>query len=974
MKIPPSGDRSQWQDHQPNPVSDQSVAHNQRKYTSQPDVTPVTPSPHSQASPAATALTDRTTAPIRVKKGWGVALLVKVVSPVVQRMMSSEASRASDQMRDRKKKLKADLDKTRSRIKSCSKQLEALDKKLKKARLAVDKGKAQSQDQLLALLDEKKQLHEQMAELEGTLPWQEFQLDDLEQRQETLEQQVKKSRELAVMALDAGAEMASGLRQIYKHKQKNKNHNRPYELQFDRLHMTQKGRYELGAKDARLVLDNFSKNTDGSLTLSISEYTATCTSSDNRGISTPPTTVAVAFQVRLKKPLSDYLHTLMTCDLKDIPGKVISFHKEFNKILATRTSEEDKPPELMDFIDFEVGHVSIGHETSADLLSRAGLEPLLQLLHPVIADYKNGFDDAAMQTRNQSLHEIRKSTSKHNATVSHTQTLIQALQEEQQHLPDTPQMHRLKQALLTRQEALQTELDSAKKELERYQGTVEQLSKLNEIQTRKFASGRNDWVEASSNIGNLLMTLREACQTATPDHPVKLRCQPQRLSFGTTTDLDIDQLQADISSVHLDDNGVLTVDIPRLSTHITFSHGLEGPVNKMPVNLYGARLKLNPPLGKLVNDVLKLKFPLQVKTIMDLSQQIRALLSGIDDESAAPTKLVQLSLTDASLQTPEGERFCNDTSTVDCQDLAQSLTQTFGATISDDQITKTLGKLVAPDSHEHKAILHLLAMGLLGMEGEARTMVPLPQHSLTSPTPTSSAHTQTTTSSAIDLTIQETPVNMEETIIEPLHKVIPDEIPDDTTHIDTPSLSLSPEPPESVEASTVSVIPQQDKSEPLEYSDTTHELPHSQALEALPEPESDTVSDSTPFVPLETLNGFQTFNPLPDANARQTRVTGMGQESVALEMDSSASSVFGKMPWYTRWLLGSKDLKFEVKVARSERGVELSHPEVRVKKASRLRRFLANRLLKKRTAWLAIDHTGLQTLRLVADVPSGSKR
>lgn len=82
-----------------------------------------------------------------------------------------------------------------------------------------------------------------------------------------------------------------------------------------------------------------------------------------------------------------------------------------------------------------------------------------------------------------------------------------------------------------------------------------------------------------------------------------------------TSSVELSQLKVNVSDFSFSPSGVVELTIPEMASHITLQNEVTGEKKSVPVIVRGAAIKIRPPFGLLVKELLQLKFPVDSKML-----------------------------------------------------------------------------------------------------------------------------------------------------------------------------------------------------------------------------------------------------------------------------------------------------------------------------------------------------------------------
>ncbi|WP_153301759.1 hypothetical protein [Endozoicomonas arenosclerae] len=899
--------------------------------------------------------------------GGSVSTIANVLTPLALMGMDSSSKKTRKLIKKNLEDSKAGQSRDSKRLNAARKELTKVNSQLVRLRVSLGAMSAKQMQNYQTALKASIGLNREIAELEARDSWSTTRQQLLQKDLEQFNHKTDQTRQLTEAAAYAGAKFIGGLRQVYQSDPSEKASEKVRLMKLGDLKMADQDHYEVSVQDLGVAIETFHRNEDGTVTLHIAECSGRCTALNKNGDVTGPVRLNGGMKVVIKEPLAELVDQLMKCSLLKLPFRVQGMTEEFDK-RAKKVIQDlnGKKPEMQDYIDFEVSALNIDDEETQQvnsILSRQGVNIILELLNPVVSSFKGMADDQLQTRMSTQSATLTFEAEKRRNQIGRFEEVIHQLEDDIAHVSSDDSHSALKAELIKTLEELKQEKQLASTKQNENDEVNKIYKSLIAVNDKWRKSDRNEWVEGYTNLANAFLTLRDAESHATEADPVVLKCPMQRIPIGRFAHLDVEGMEAAITGVELDESGNLTISIPEMKGRLLFENDVSGDSRVFPVSLKGGQIRVMSPLGTFIRDTLKLDFPLDVRRVQKLSAMLSDLWPAEDQtkaRSAATTKgkdprideLLQLNFGDVML-VRDGEEYCSESYEVDPEELAKTSTQLLGGEVKAGSFEEVIGKLFKPETLEFRKLMHFLAMSVLGVQGEQRApdtseIVLEPEEdalSVSSSSGDSGVVSDFDSDSELETTHVETLPISEVSVVEELVSI--------ETLLDEPSEVLV----EPVKVSEITL--QEHESIASTVKAPIEKEPEVRVDETATLFEEEAVHVTTEVMEALTVEELRSAEGLSD-NPSFILDTDNTAKAV-FELKTNLDQLFGKLSWFWKFLMGSS-ADLEVMVPKTKRGVELGNPIVRLKKAGAIRRFAVNRLLKsamkKRRVTLAVDYSG----------------
>lgn len=179
--------------------------------------------------------------------------------------------------------------------------------------------------------------------------------------------------------ITAGSKLLGGLRKVYQESREHGTTDRSFELNLGDIKLVQSGQGSLSAKEIKLIINEFSQNTDGSLTLELDE----CSASSVVANDTPLGAVKLTgIRLTVDPPLSQQLHEVMTCGFHKLPGKLSAMAKQYEEQQWDSGYSLDKTLKSMGLRELKASSIEVGGKAVSQ--QTEGVDQLMELLESLI--------------------------------------------------------------------------------------------------------------------------------------------------------------------------------------------------------------------------------------------------------------------------------------------------------------------------------------------------------------------------------------------------------------------------------------------------------------------------------------------------------------------------------------------------------------------------------------------------------------
>ncbi|WP_062269934.1 hypothetical protein [Endozoicomonas arenosclerae] len=338
--------------------------------------------------PSDTSILSRKAERVKISNKGVISTVSKVAAPLVEKGMTFSSQRHLKKIKSEHSGLQKELSGINKKTASLERDILKLEKKLEKVRTdkrdmsparmqeysEMQAKVASKKEQLDGLRVKKPQVEQGLASMKEALGKAEMEADLQQEYAESLRS-----------GITAGSKLLGGLRKVYQETRDHGSAGRDFELDLGDLKMSANGHTELSAKDMKVVISDFAKNSDGSLTLALDE----CSASDVVIGDKPLGSVKLSgVRLTVNPPLSEQISEMMTCGFHKLPGKMMALSKEYEEKLMNEAGSLDRTVEVLGVKEMGVSSMEVNGEVMNP--DGEGAENLMKLLESFLPGYLPG--------------------------------------------------------------------------------------------------------------------------------------------------------------------------------------------------------------------------------------------------------------------------------------------------------------------------------------------------------------------------------------------------------------------------------------------------------------------------------------------------------------------------------------------------------------------------------------------------------
>ena len=498
-------------------------------------------------------------------------------------------------LNDSTHQLEIELNQIKSSLAECSKALKES---------GIKESSAKEQQEYVQLLENYEQTIKALKANRASLSYFNNHLSQQQKRLTRFQQ--KAPKRLALMSNNVNSLLAllTGARSAYQALNQTKSHNVASEIELPPVYFPSDSGATCVFERISVVIDEFSINDHGELTLSIPQCKARATQdgvADNRA---EAVAVEGAIKLTLRPPLGPAVAKLLTCGLSSIKSSA-----------AEVLNIADDGSDLTDLIDLSFEHASLASDPSGkhNLITHSAVSSLLNLFSPQVRQYQQDQISRELMVAQSQCQELEQENRQDAVIEEHYQFLQESVLRVRESLKEQSEFRESLAQKQAEYEDIQHELMARKDEraplLRRYQSHhMLQKSRLDALKSNKSST--------PENLVSLFFHAREAMD-ANGSKTTPIRIAEQTVQVDTETEINFKNTHAELDTITLSPDGTLVVRIPKLSTYPTIHH--KGQSQQSPcMNLEDIAITVSPPLGQLVYEASNVDLPITLAKLQSL--------------------------------------------------------------------------------------------------------------------------------------------------------------------------------------------------------------------------------------------------------------------------------------------------------------------------------------------------------------------
>ncbi|WP_422472276.1 hypothetical protein [Endozoicomonas sp. ALB032] len=810
--------------------------------------------------------------------------------------------------------------------------LKLAEESLQRLRKSIEVLTPEQMDHYIILVKKQLSIKAQLVLKKAYLTRSAEQVRSYEQSLPVSKRKLEQSMKVLEENISTGIQALALMKDVFKRNRKDKHRGKVFEMRLGDVKVTDPDRYDFQVKNLVLNTSRFCFE-KGLLELEVPEISADCFSlEEDKAVG--PIKMKGSCRVCIGEPLAEPLNHLLTCRKTETFSAYKKCSEAFGALYA-ETSGSDAKRHLGDVIQCSLDGLETEERgVKSDLFMQAMGEALIRLFAPMVTTWKKelGADSLKKSREREDGFAVKA-----NATVGLYQSREKTVKMLEEDLPGMKESKAKK--------ACQVMLASCRKDLQRARKLLkqrqEELSKQKQrtaaMMYREANAGQS--IHSYQNALKLFHTLRGLAkkQASDPSTSASMGFGEQRIDFTDTAHGELSSASLKFSGFRLGEEGVFEIKVPDVVLNLGLVNEVSDTREAFPVSLKEVSVKVNPPMGEIVHQLLQLDFPLEFRKLERLWKQYQACTSEHYNSIGTHNPLgigsylsVDLGSV-ACLAAGDVRVEARERPVADKEWVALAISDLMGKPHEVSKLDQLFQEKMGMNPQSSNQVMNLLCLGLLG------ELEPL-----SAPDEQKELSTHEIPSS-FPKEIEVTPViNEKADISTGLPSQIPEEIPAPLSESSVSHSNIKSEPESE---------PEPERKEPA--FNTLQENPEKAALPG-------------------TEIYLGDLSHCPEVSQVKLAVKGdTPQVSFALKVP--ALKVLGKLPLLFSWLVGS-DLALSVQAPLKEDIVQFRQPFIKVRGARvpLLGPWLANFWLKRAMArgQLAINthqvegQAGLQLLRV----------
>ncbi|WP_252178581.1 hypothetical protein [Endozoicomonas sp. 4G] len=883
----------------------------------------------------------------------------KVAMPLVKAAIGFSGNRANDQLESNEQFVNENT-KTRNAFQT---ELKSIQAKLKKLRKKLPDLESKEQDQFSALQQRFFQLRAELRVLKRNFDGISETKPLLKAWSETIKDEMKDYLKLIEKHMGPGLKLLQGLRHVFGKSKKGRIGDKVYHIDLGNLSTKLSSGAELKVQNIGVFIEQCYMSPTNELTLDIADIRADVSSTGASG-EVEPMTLSGGISIKLKPPASNKLFDALTQKITNAPTHLYNLSKELKPVFDGMFKN---PPRsrLSDMAEVSIKSLQLEKKDGQTLALQDApfAHSLLDLMIPVMSG------SSELPIAAKSLEQQWKDKG--------LEVVCESLVEEEKELTDD--LHQLSEDIKSLPEG--GAKDSCQEMSDRWTTELrlaanEKEAKIRELtlsrQARSVQQQRLENIDSSFDINrgmiDLVYGLAAVANGSQAGLKKPIAISEMKIPVSDTCSVDLSQLKINVSDFSFSQLGVAELTIPEMASHITLQNEATREKRSVPVIVRGASIKIRPPYGPLVKEVLQLKFPVDSKTLEKVVMPIyREADKKKQSGGAKITDYLDIDLGTVACLTREGEMAFSGEEGSPYQQQRQAFFEKAGELLSANVNAKVMASALALAGLTPESQQKVWKLCEEGIFADSAVFAPEKLAHLVLPF---SEQEQ-----------QQERVDEERVGQERVDELIQDESDEgysSSTSLEedtTPDVEVSE--PERLESIKVNARINDTVTPPSSPLPAEVEPPKVEKAPAKT-PLSGAVAQPAPKKPPEGLKFRDLKNCIGVSNPRFR--TEEGKRMADFEMHIAPRSLMKKLSWWMGFFLGKKEVAVEVTlpIERESSQLQLQSPSVQLKKRTSfnpvvwLATSLVNRRLRKQPYQLELDQVEQQKRLTLTHKPLAS--
>ncbi|MGI9279036.1 MAG: hypothetical protein ACR2PX_05315 [Endozoicomonas sp.] len=519
--------------------------------------------------------------------------------------------------------------------------------------------------------------------------------------------------------ISTGIEALMVLKDVFNKNKKGKHQGKVFEMRLGDVKVTDPDRYDFQVKNLVVNVGRFCFE-DGHIELELPEISAHCFSL-GEGKAVGPIKMKGGCRVRIGEPLAEPLNKLLTCGKTEIFGAYKKVSEVFES-LSDETSGIEAEKHMGDVFQFTVDGLETQEKgESSDLFTEAMGEAVIRLLSPVVTTWKK---EQGAQSLKKSREREDGCTVKAKGMATLYELREKAVKILEEDLPRMKEGEAKKgcEAMLA---DYRTTLDRTRKLVQERKDALSQQEKLTAAMVYREANAGKS-VQTYQNALKLFHTLRGVAtgKVSGQSGSASMALSEQRIDFTETAHAELSSASLQLSGYSLSDDGVLDIKVPEMSLNLGLVNEVSESREEFPASLKDVSLKVSPPMGAIIHEILLLDFPLELRTLellwkkyLDCTAEHYSPHGAHDPVDVVSYFSVGVGsvacLAEGDVRVEAGERSIKDKEL-----MAIGMSKLMGQELKVNELDKLFRTEMGMNAQSSSQIMNLLCLGLLGEPDE----------------------------------------------------------------------------------------------------------------------------------------------------------------------------------------------------------------------------------------------------------------
>ncbi|WOG29055.1 hypothetical protein [Endozoicomonas sp. 8E] len=897
----------------------------------------------------------------KVEGGFWATLLTGF-SKLAMRFIRAGIGKTGNKADDKLKSNEQFANENKKKLEGLQHEMKSIQTELKGLRKKLPRLETKKQDQFSKLQKRLFELRAQLSRLERNFHG----IKETKPLLKVWDQKIRKETQdflkLIEKQMGPGLKLIHGLQQVFGKSKKGLPAGKVYHLNLGNLSTTLSSGAELKVQNIGVFIEQCYMSPTKELILDIADIRADLSSMGASG-EVEPMTLSGGISIKLKPPTSEYLYKVLTENILKAPIYINAMSKQLKPADVAEVSIKSLQLEKKDGQTLALQDAPFAHSLLDLMIPFMSGSPELPL---VALDLEKQWKHKGLEVVCESLDKEEK---------DRKDDLYQLL-EDIKSLPEGEAKDRCQQLSLQATKDLKAiaELREAK---------IRELTHSKQLRSVQQQRSKN--IDSSFDMNRGMIDLVYGLAAVANGSPTGIQkhiaISGMNIPVSGTSSVELSQLKVNVSDFSFSPSGVVELTIPEMASHITLQNEVTGEKKSVPVIVRGAAIKIRPPFGLLVKELLQLKFPVDSKM---LDKMVTPIYNETTKKKhSGGTKIsdyLEIDLGAVSCLTREGEvafsgeeaspyeqhrqAFVEKTgdllsANVDAKAMESALASAGLTKESQQKVWKLCEEGVfadsavfAPEKLEH------LVLPFSGQEPPIPQTSPLPEQEVThssevmTPVPETEPPENTTPNAEISKPepVLTTSIGTAAENPESPRKVTVDASVAEPERLE--SILVNPRKNRAVTPSSSS-LPEEVKPSEVANAATTRPLSRASV-----KPATEKSPEGLKFKDLHECIGV--INP-------RFR-TEKGKRVADFEMRIAPRGLMKKLSWWMGFFLGKKEVAVEVTlpIDRKSSELQLQSPFVQLKKRTSLNpvvwlaTFLVNRRLRQQQYQLELDHVEQQ--------------